>query len=419
MPQPPQSASLAYKLLLFFLSPAVLTYLVYRSIKDGGWRYITQRLGFNLKPSTQSPILFHCASVGEANAAKPLIFELIKQQPKLSFVVSTNTPTAASLINNWGHPNISHTYFPVDYNFAIKAFLTQINPRCVLILETEIWPCFFSYTAKRKIPFAIINGRLSNKTLNANNLIKEEYKRALKNLSKLLARSETDRKNYIELGASSDTTFNIGNLKFVTSKLETATLACTTIKRPFVLAASTHDDEENQLVEHLEILRNHKFMCVIAPRYPDRGHQLAKQLARSGCSIALRSDNDKINEDTDIYIVDTLGELAMYYNEAALVFVGGSLINRGGHNILEPASFGKCILVGPYTYNFEQEVIEMLNANAIIQVKNNYELGVEFVSLLKDAHRRELYGLNARKFIENKNLIINDYIEHLKPLLSK
>lgn len=410
--------SLRYKSLLFLLSPVALGYIVFRSIKDGGWRYFSQRLGFNYIPSVSRSILIHCASVGEVNAAKPLISELWKQYPDKNIVISTNTPTAAQLVSKLQHQNISHTYLPLDYSFAVNAFLSCIDPICVLILETEIWPTLFFLAAEKNIPIAIINGRLTNKSIRANSLIKNDFQSSLKNLTLLLTRSNEDRSKYIKIGANENSTHTVGNLKYAIKPCLNANLACTTIKRPFLLAVSTHDDEEIQLAQHMDVLKQKDYLLVIAPRYPDRSKQLLQQLQHKSFKVAIRSNRDMITNDTDIYIVDTLGELDMYFNEAALVFVGGSLIQRGGHNILEPASFGKCVMVGPYTDNFALETKELLKVNGVIQITDNHDLRRKLVHLLNNDSERAQYGMNAQHFIEQKTVVLMDYLKHLQPLLN-
>ena len=410
--------SLRYTLLLFLLSPAALAYIIYRSIKDGGWRYFSQRLGFNYAHSTSQSILIHCASVGEVHAAKPLVLELCNQYPDKHFVISTNTPTAAMLVPKFQHKNISHVYLPLDYSVAVNIFLKCINPECVLILETEIWPALFFMTAEKNIPIAIINGRLTNKSARENNLVKDEYKNALKNLTLLLTRSDDDRAKFIKIGADEKSTYTAGNLKYAINTLPKTNLPSKTIKRPFLLAVSTHADEEIQLAQHLQLLKQKNFLLVIAPRYPDRGKQLQHYFQQENLNVALRSKQDIINNDTDIYIVDALGELDMYYNEAALVFVGGSLIQRGGHNILEPASFGKSVIVGPHTDNFALEIKELLEAAGLIQVTSNHDLGVKLADLLDNDDKRALYGANARQFIEQKTEnILQSYLNYLAPLI--
>ena len=314
---------------------------------------------------------------------------------------------------------IIHHYFPIDLAFCIKRFIKKIQPTACFILETEIWPTFYSVVAKNSISLSIINARLTNKTLNANKFIKNEYSSALKNVDQILARSEQDHNNYINLGASPKITKTLGNLKYSINNADNSALACTTIKRPFFFAASTHEGEESQLLEHIELLRRKNYLLVLAPRYPDRCKALSQQFKNKNLQVALRSQHDEINETTDIYIVDTLGELALFYNEAALVFVGGSLIERGGHNFLEPANFGKCIIVGPYTNNFELEIKEFLQANAIIQVNDNHELGLQLISLLKNDLQREKYGENAMRFVEQQSGILNAYLNFIKPIIER
>jgi len=416
-----QPTSIRYKLFLFAISPLAFTHVVYRSFKDGGWRYFKQRLGFgynesnvsNHKQTDSRPIHFHCASVGEFITAKPLIHAMQAKYANKSIVVTTNTPTAASLVKKLNNKNITHCYLPIDVGIFVNRFLKAIHPQKSLILETEIWPTYYACCAKNNIPIAIINARLSNKTYKTNNFIKSEYARALKNVHLVLARSQEDHTKYLELGSNDQSTHVVGNLKYAISSANNKELSCTTIKRPFFFAASTHDDEEMQLSQHIELLKRKNYLLVLAPRYPDRCKQLAQQLSSNNFQVAVRSQHDEINNQTDVYIVDTLGELNTFFNEAALVFVGGSLIARGGHNTLEPASFAKCIVVGPHTNNFSLETKEMLLADALIQVKDNHQLGIELISLLKDDTKREQYGKNALQFVNQKSEVLSLYIEHL------
>ncbi len=413
-----QTTSTRYKLFLLILSPLALAHIVYRSFKDGGLRYFKQRLGFGYtKFQPSSCIHFHCASVGEFITAKPLINALHAAFPTKQIVISTNTPTSASLVSKMENKEIIHHYFPIDLAFCVKRFLKNVQPIACFILETEIWPTFYSFAAKKFIPISIINARLSNKTLHANNFIKNEYANALKNVSQVLARSKQDHTNYVNLGASPKVIQTLGNLKYSINNTNNKSLACTTIKRPFFFAASTHEDEESQLSEHIELLRRKNYLLVIAPRYPNRCKSLAQQFRSKNLQVALRSQHDEINDTTDIYIVDTLGELDLFYNEAALVFVGGSLIERGGHNILEPANFGKCIIVGPHTENFELETKELLQADAIIQIKDNHALGLQLVWLLKNDLQREEYGENAIRFVEQQSGILGTYINSIQPII--
>lgn len=414
---PPQSPSLRYKIFLLLASPFALIYTLYRALKDGGLRYLLQRFGLYCIPSSSQAILIHCASVGEVKAATPLILELSKNYPEMFFVISTNTPTGAQLVAKLQNEKISHMYIPLDYSLTVKAFLKCINPICVLIFETEIWPTLIFQVANKNLPIAIINGRLSPKTTNANNLVLKEYHRSIQNFTLVLTRSDNDRTSYINIGSHEKSTHTVGNIKYASRFITRTNLPCTIIKRPFFLAASTHDGEELQIVQHIEILKRKNFLLVIAPRYPDRSKQLSKNLKDRNLNIAIRSNKDEITDETDIYIVDTLGELDMFYNEAALVFVGGSLIERGGHNFLEPASFGKCIIVGPNTDNFSLETEELLKANGLIQVSDSHELGVKLIHMLNNDAERIQYGKNAQEFINAKKEVLQDYVKYIKPLI--
>ena len=391
----------------------------YRAFKDGGIRYFLQRLGFGYKNSAIGSIHFHCASVGEYITAKPLVLALLAENPDNKIVITTNTPTAASLVTKGADENITHYYFPVDFSFSVKRFLKYIQPRASFILETEIWPTYYTLAKQYETPVSIINARLSEKTLQANHFIKKEYSRALSSVVKILARSKQDYEKFISLGAKPQISKIIGNLKYSIYNYEHNQLACTTIKRPFFLAASTHENEEFLLSQHIELLKRKDFLLVLAPRYPERCETLSQQLKQNGFNIAIRSQHDAINNDTDIYIIDTLGELDIFFNEAALVFVGGSLIPRGGHNILEPASFGKCTIVGPHTDNFDIEIKELLEVNAIIQVKDNHELGMQLITLLKNDLQREKYGINAMNFVEQQSAVLSNYLNEVQMIIDK
>ncbi|MGH1537744.1 MAG: 3-deoxy-D-manno-octulosonic acid transferase [Gammaproteobacteria bacterium] len=391
--------------------------MIYRSFKDGGWQYFKQRLGFSYQNFASQPIHFHCASVGELLTAKPLILRISAEYPNKQIVITTNTPTAASLANKLGHNAISHHYFPIDLAFSVNRFLNKVKPSCSLILETEIWPTYYAHAAQQHIPIAIINARLTSKTTDSNSFLKNEFSHALNKVDLLLARSEDDCQRYNSLCPNLRSAHVLGNLKYAVTNTTSKQLACTTIKRPFFLAASTHDDEELQLIEHIELLKRKNYLLILAPRYPDRCKQISQQLKSMGLQVSVRSDHEEISNTTDVYLADTLGELNMFYNESALVFVGGSLIPRGGHNILEPASFGKCIIVGPYTNNFALETKELLQADALLQVDSNHQLGLTLIKFLKDDTLREQYGKNAMQFMNSRSGILDAYIKHLHLLI--
>ena len=418
MSKPLHRTSLRYRALIFLLAPVAIIYTVYRAVKDGGGRYLLQRFGFGFgcPPVQGSSILIHCASVGEFNAAKPLILALHDRYPDYHLVISTNTPTAAKLVSQQAEERISHVYMPLDYPFAVNRLLTHVRPACALILETEIWPTLFYQAAKKGIGTAIVNGRLTEKTLRASRFFKKEQQASLRNLSLVLARSDDDHLRFLELGAEPRTTHVVGNLKYAAARVGQSRRQIA-FKYPFLLAVSTHENEELQLAQHLPLLRERNHRLVIAPRYPERSKTLCHQLQQENWTVALHSQQDGATEQTDIYIVDTLGQLDGFFSEASLVFVGGSLISRGGHNILEPAGFGKCTIVGPHTDNFALETKELKKAEAVVQVSDNRDLGLQLTQLLDNAEVRNQYGENAQQFVRHKARVLDSYLRHLQPIL--
>lgn len=416
MSKPLHRTTLRYRVLILLLGPVAITYTAYRAVKDGGWRYFLQRFGFSYPPVQAPSILIHCASVGEFNAAKPLIFRLRELYPGYRLVISTNTPTAAKLVSEQADERITHVYMPLDYRFAVNRLLMRVRPISVLVLETEIWPTLFYQTAKKGIDIAIVNGRLSDKTLRASRFFKNEQQASLRNLSLILARSEEDHLRFLGLGAEPRTTHVAGNLKYAAARTGKATCR-TAFKFPFLLAVSTHEDEELQLAQHLPLLREKNHLLVIAPRYPERSQALCHQLQRENWTVTLHSQGDGVTEQTDIYIIDALGQLDGFFSEASLVFVGGSLISRGGHNLLEPAGFGRCTVVGPHTDNFTLETKELKEARALVQVSDNRELGLQLSHLLDKAKVRDQYGENAQQFVQRKAGVLDSYLGHLQPIL--
>ncbi len=416
MSKPLHRTSLRYRALILLLVPAAIIYTVYRAVKDGGLRYLLQRFGFGYPPVQAPSILIHCASVGEFNAAKPLILRLQDQYPDYRLVLTTNTPTAAKLASEQAGERIMHVYMPLDYPFAVNRLLRRVVPVCVLILETEIWPTLFYQAAKKGIDTAIVNGRLTEKTLRASRFFKNEQQASLRNLSLILARSDDDHLRFLALGAEPRTTHVVGNLKYAAARVGQSARQAD-FKSSFLLAVSTHEDEELQLAQHLPLLREKNHRLVIAPRYPERSKTLCHQLQQENWTVALHSHQDGATEQTDIYIVDTLGQLDGFFSEASLVFVGGSLISRGGHNLLEPAGFGKCTVVGPHTDNFALETKELKEAEAVVQVSDNRDLGLRLMQLLDNAEARNKYGENAQQFVQQKTSVLDRYLKHLQPIL--
>lgn len=401
-----------YRLLLQALMPAILLFNAWQAFRAGQVRLFWQRLGVGLPRRKDAPLWLHAASVGEIIAAQPLIETLRKTFPQIPVIVTTTTPTGAKIATERLSREIQHLYLPVDWPGAVKRFLRATQPRAALIMETELWPNLFVAVARQNIPLIIINGRLSKRTLEASNWVKQLYAVCLKSVTAVLARSEKDANAYIQLGAPAAIVQTLGNIKFAptNNKQETSTID---LGRPFVLAASTHHDEEKQLTElwmQLELSEKTKPLLVIAPRHPQRLAEILQQLNKLDVNVSVRSRGDNITDNTTIYLADTLGELEAFMASAQWVFMGGSLIPHGGHNILEPARLGKPIVFGPHMENFSDEAALLLDHNAAHQVANNTELVSIMNEWSQSPETAAAVGNNARDLMIAQGNVLDRYV---------
>ena len=399
-----------YRLLIFIFSPLILAHLIWKSFRLGQPRFLLQRLGYQLQHIPQGCIWFHCASVGETNTVLPLLHELHKRHPDLQFLITTNTTTGAEIVERQNLPWLFHAFLPMDWCLTTLAFLRQLKPKALYLVETELWPNLIVLSRGKNIPVNIINGRLSNKTTGANNWVRSVYKQVLSKVEKIYVRSEADQNNYLNLGASNNQVSILGNLKFIPpASIGTESQKIT--QRDYVLIASSHSDEEFQIAKIWNSL-DRKELLVIAPRHPERRDNIIKQLKQTGLdasAIALRSQNDNITEQTRIYLLDTIGELTQWFAQAKLIVMAGSFIHRGGHNILEPAHFGKAIIFGPHMESFVDESELLTSNNAAVQVQSFDELGNAINELLNNESSRKELEDNAKQVLQPFSNIVNDY----------
>lgn len=337
----------------------------------------------------------------------------------MSLVVTTTTPTGAAVLEQQALSHVQHYYLPVDFPGACQRFLTAANVRQGWIVETEIWPWLYATARTNHIPLTIINARLSDKTSShARGWLASTYRQALSSVT-VLARSRDDAERFRQLGALPDSISVVGNMKYANP---TAGQSLSTIKRlidePYLLAASTHEDEELQLsIEWCKHQNNRvsDTILVIAPRHPERGAAIQKQLKNRGIASALRSQNEPLNKDHSIYIADTLGELQAWYAYAIAGFIGGSLIERGGHNMLEAARHGCPMVVGPYTHNFD-DVVQMLTRHNALTIANNVQHVMTFLThALENPMAYASMAERAKKQAEISENVLDDYLTLLLP----
>lgn len=403
---------LLYRLLIILLSPLILLHVLWLAFTNKQSHFFWQRLGYKLPNLPSHCIWFHCASVGEVITLLPLLNNINKQDCSLKIIITTNTITGGKIVTEQNLDYLFHCYMPIDWRCSINRFLTAVKPSSIYIMETEIWPNLFTICQNNNIPVYIINARLSSRTTSANSWIKKVYKSCLLQLKAIYARSEKDAQSYRLLGAKKEAVTTIGNLKFTTA------LANETIKtekpisigRKYVLIASTHKDEEEQIYSIWKKLKRPELL-IIAPRHPERSASIVSRLDTD--AVAVRSKNQPITDQTEVFLLDTIGELKNYFGGAELVIMGGSFVPIGGHNILEPASFNCAIITGPYMENFSEELDLMLSKNAIIQITSKLQaysrLREQIVNVLDNDRYRKTLQKNTATLSHNVEKVLDDY----------
>ena len=398
-----------------------------------------QRLGRlpEFDPQGKPVIWLHCVSVGETQAARPLVSALRQSFPDYKLVVSTTTRTGQKLAKEvFQNESDLVFYFPFDWKFSVRRALKRIQPNMVLLMETEIWFNFIREAGKKGTKIAIVNGRLSEKSANRFKWIKNTFRRVFHYVDLASMQTGADAKRLLSFGIRGTKVKTTGNIKFDQKVSLAETDLSEEIKRrfdisreaPLIIAASTHQPEEKIILAAFKFLwKNSPEVLprlMIVPRHPERFNEVAQNIKETGFSWVKRSENPSARDKTaEIILLDSIGELRSVYPLAEIVFVGGSLIPHGGQSILEPAAAQKAIVTGFYTMNFKAAVEEFLAKDAMIQLPKLKEaeapekLAEVFTDLLQNEEKRLLLAENSfRVFADNSGATAKT-IESLKPYL--
>ena len=411
----PGSSLLRYRLMLLLLFPVLVLYSLWQGIRHRDLRYSAQRLGFAYGRCPQHPLWLHCASVGEVQASLPLIKAIKEKHPELAIVLSSTTPTGAQIAKKRLGQQAHCISLPIDWSYAVARVLRSVNPRCLLVMETELWPNLYSRCATN-CPIVIINARLSARTTNTSSWVKQLYGHTLQQTSAILSRSAQDSELFLAMGADSNKINTLGNLKFaITPPGQSSPHPLD--GKAYVLAASTHENEEQQIAAAWQQAKLQNLHLVIAPRHPIRRDSICKQLQSESVKFALRSKGQNAGDNDVVYIADTLGELMMFFEHATVVFMGGTLVPVGGHNILEPAVLGKAIVFGPHMHNFAFEAQQFLQQHGARQVNSAEELLAEIQKLQANPEQLNALGHQAKAIMDKHKDIIQRYLISLEPYI--
>lgn len=401
-----------YTRLLGLISLPAIIYTGLMAWRNKNLKYLTQRLGVGRFPEEGIDLLFHAASVGEVNAVLPLIKLIHNKHPDKKLLLTVNTPSGYNIAVAKLPAEIECHFLPIDWMFAIKRFIRVVKPKSILIVETEIWPNLFLHAYYLGIPVVIINGRLSEKSTQARPVIRWILTRSLEAVFAVYARSELDAQRFVEMNFKPEYLKTPGNLKFARKHKKNITPFQTS--RPYVLAASTRDGEERLITEAWLKLKLQQELLIIVPRHPTRLKSILKDLSKFNIEIAVRSRQEKITDQTRVYIADTFGELDQFIAGSLFVVMGGSINHYGGQNIIEVAQAGKAVVFGLSMENFSDEAQLFLDNEAGIQVKNQTRLFEAMGQFLNEPELRDHYAANALKLTTKMDGITGQYLSELE-----
>jgi len=396
-----------YTVLWFLALPFVWLRLLIRSRKQPEYRRrMAERLGYYAEQnrSNQPLIWLHAVSVGELLAALPLLEHLLARGDS-QILVTTTTPTGSAQVKKQLADRVLHVYAPYDLPFAVRRLLHVFNPKLLLVMETELWPNTLHLCRKRVIPRILVNGRMSARSAKGYARFAKLSKHMLQDLSLALMQYKADGQRMIELGLPEDRLHICGSVKFDIDLDEQHYQQAIKLRQSWPqqkvwLAASTHPGEDAQiLAAHRQVQeQTPAALLVLVPRHPERVEDILALCER--LSVVTRSSNSTVTTDTDVLLVDTLGELMNFYGACDVAFVGGSLVPHGGHNLVEPAVWAKPVIAGEHMFNFATMSQEMINADALTVVKDSQALAQTVNAFFQDETLAAEMGAKAAAFAE-------------------
>lgn len=419
-----------YSCLLYLLIPLVLLRLLWRGLKAPGYRHRwAERFGF-FPQSVQRPAIWvHCVSVGETLAALPLIRRLQQQYPGFELIVTTTTPTGSDQVGVALGDEVMHSYMPYDLPGSVRCFLSRVQPRLVIILETELWPNLFAACHERQIPLMIVNARLSPRSSRGYARISGLTAGTLQQVSLIAAQTQADAERFLALGAGLEQIIVSGNIKFdmsVPPSLEEQAQVLrrdwnggSDNQRPVWVAASTHEGEDEQVLAALTLLRQSlpHMLLVLVPRHPERFDRVVALCREQGFDVVRRSEGRSCDMGTAVFVGDTMGELRLFYAAADIAYVGGSLVATGGHNVLEPALLGRPVIFGPHMFNFTEAAELLLAADAAVQIADSSQLAEAVLHYVEDVSARVMAGEQGQRVVEANRGALDVTLEQIAGLL--
>ena len=418
---------LLYNLLSYLLQIPVAGYWVFRGLVNRSYRdRVTQRFGMGY-PKLDKCIWVHAVSVGEVQAAVPLIREISKRFPNINMLVTTVTPTGAARVESLFGDTVEHCYIPFELPVAVDQFFDSVNPELALIMETEIWPNLYRGCGVRDIPLVLVSARISPKSVDSYRRFLPLFRVTLSHGIIIAAQSDADADRFRSLGASPVRTWVTGNIKFDIELAADIEQRGRELRqqifgdRPVWIAASTHDQEEQQvLAAHRQLLQQHpELLLVLVPRHPERFATVRDLISNEQFELVSRTEERACDASTSVFLGDTMGEVPLFYAASDLAFVGGSLIEVGGHNMLEPAAVGLPVISGPHVYNAQDIADMFIELGACHIVNNVAELVIVVDRLLQNPRDAKVSGNKGREIVHRNRGSLSRLLGLLEPLIGE
>jgi 3-deoxy-D-manno-octulosonic-acid transferase len=415
-----------YNVLIYFAAPVAILVQLWRGLRDPSYRAgLAERFGFG--PSVEGPVIWvHAVSVGEVQAAQPLVAKLLERHPRYRLMLTTVTPTGAARARLLFGDKVLMRYVPMDLPGSVKRFFDRVRPRLAMILETELWPNLYGECGRRAVPLVLASARISPRSVGKYRRLVPLFRKTLSHGIVIAAQSETDAERFRIIGASPGRTHITGNIKF--DFQPPAGIAEQGRRwrekhapgRPIWVAGSTHEGEEPIVLDaHRRVLEHFPdALLVLVPRHPQRFEAVSDLLAKRHERAAQRSSRAAISPMTSVLLGDTMGELMMFYAAADVAFVAGSLVPIGGHNLLEPASVGRPVLTGPFNFNGEEIAQLLMDAGAAFVVADTGQLAHAVTGLLGDAELRRVMGTAGKAVLDSNRGALDRLLTLVDPLLA-
>ncbi len=415
-----------YNILIYLAAPFAILVQLWRGLRDPSYRAgLSERFGFG--PVVPGQVIWvHAVSVGEVQAAQPLVGELRRRHPAYRVLLTTVTPTGAARARLLFGDDVLLRYVPLDLPGSVRRFFNRVQPKLAMILETELWPNLYGECGRRKVPLVLASARVSPRSIGKYRRLMSLFRKTLSHGIVIAAQSEADAERFRSIGATPGRTLVTGNIKFdfqPPAGIEERGQRWrdqNVAGRPVWVAGSTHEGEEAIVLDaHRQVLASFPdALLILVPRHPQRFDSVRDLLTKRHEGAAFRSKGAAVVPGTRVLLGDTMGELMVFYAACDVAFVAGSLLPIGGHNLLEPASVDRPVLTGPYNFNGEEIAQLLVDAGAARVVADRDQLAQAVIGLLEDAGQRQVMGAAGKAVLDSNRGALDRLLTLVDPLLA-